>query len=365
MTIQFLGSVLGQLLPTCVAVADADSNTDNDTEPATLTATDVSRFLNQRFRKADGSQVSIVLMHPAASELDKNSYELVSIGIEKALARSEGFTLQRTDSSLAKLNMDELKRAAARAHAEVILATSFKPTRWSIFLYDRKSPFEVVVHSESLPSAFIQKPTDTERNRIVQNLVSQLFYQYAAGETFELPQEETKPLLQNEIPRWMASTGLIKSINTELASRYYFSASIGGVMGSGFEGRGTSSGLFGLQLGYRPFKGMFSQLVAEVSGQFFTYNAGLFSLKYYFHSKTTTARFFLGLGAASVSSRRPIAFEPGGNGLGVSSIYAVPSLAMVVPLGDLLFKLEAQYFTSIDDRSNSIIALMPGLFIAL
>ncbi len=348
------------------STATTDASTDGDAEATTptLTASEVSKILKKKLRKAGGTQVSIVLLRPTPSKGEElNGYESVSIGIEKALGRNDGLTLRRTDSSLEKLNLDHLKRAVAKAHADVLLAPSFKADRWSLILYDRKSPFEVVMHSETVPESFIRKPTEVAKANITRELVSQLFYKYAKGETFDLPQDEAKPILQTEVPRWMATASLMWTINSEFTKRFYFSASIGGVVASGYEGRGTSSGMLGLQLGIRPLKVQLPRLVAEISGQFFTYNAILVSLKYYFLSKAESARLYIGLGAASLSARKTLAVDRGGSGLGSNSKYAVPSVAMVVPIGDLLFKIEAQYFRSIDDRSNSIFAFMPGLFI--
>ena len=305
----------------------------------------VNQALKKKLRLPSGDQVKIVLLRPMASEELKDS-EVVFVGIEKALARLEGVTVRRTDYSISKMNLEQLKRATVKTKGDIILIPSFKPTRWALVLYDRRTPYQVVMHSEVLTDTMLSKPTDLAKTNITRTLVNQVFAQYATDQLYDLPREEGAPLLQADIPRWMASAGMMKSINKELLSRWYLAASVGGVVASGIENRTSNSSVIALQLGWRPLKGIFNHLIVEVAGEFFNYNALMAGLKYYVQSKATTARFYVGLEYCAVSNRYTLASDPSENALGSRSTYVVPSVAMVVrrtnswpspyPLGSLV-----------------------------
>ncbi|MBI1860450.1 MAG: hypothetical protein HYR96_05995 [Deltaproteobacteria bacterium] len=346
--------------PLCLAESE-DSSVSSESS-GEVSAISINAALKKKLRLPSGEQVKVVLMRPITNEELKDS-EVVYIGIEKSLARLDGITVRRSDYSIPKMNFEQLKRATAKTHGDVILIPSFKPTRWALVLYDRRTPYQVVMHSEVLPDTMLRKPTDLAKTNLTRTLVTQVFSQYATDQLYDLPREEGAPLLQADIPRWMASAGLMKNINRELLARWYVAASVGGAVASGIDNRTSNSSLLGLQLGYRPFKGFLNHLFIEVGGEFFNYNAFLVGLKYYIQSKTTTARFYLGLQHCFVTNKMTLTSDPSENALGSRSQYAVPSVAMVVPVGDILIKAEFQYFVATDDHSNSIFTFMPGLLL--
>lgn len=319
--------------------------------------------LKSKFRTKHGSQVRIFLF-PSLQETDLKSTEAINIGIEKALARLDNLNVTRSNLKVTGLSLENFQRVVAKTGADILLMPSAKPAKWDLLLYDRRNPYQVVLQSEILTESFRNNPTEVAKNNMTQNLVTALLHQYATNETFDLPREASKPILQTDIPRWMASTNLMKSVNREMRSRYYLSASIGGIVTKGYEERDSNSSLLAVQLGYRPLNSV-SHLIVEVAGEMFNYNAMLVGLKYFIQSKSTTARFYVGLAYAYVTARKTLSLDPsgGGGGLGRASNYLVPSLAMVAPIGDILIKAEAQYFTSIDERSNVLFSFLPGIFI--
>ena len=87
----------------------------------------------------------------------------------------------------------------------------------------------------------------------------------------------------------------------------------------------------------------------EMSLETSSYNVAVGALKYVFENKSSPFRVGVGLGAAYATNRLVWVVDET-FGFGPSSIFAVPSVNLLFPIGDVYLTLEAKSFIGIDQK---------------
>ncbi len=275
--------------------------------------------------------------------------------LEVAMKTYGRINVRREEYALPAMTMEEIRLAMARFNADVVLVPIVKPESVDIFLFDRRTPYNLFAHSEQIPQALRGAESTTAAQELTPLLVRRILYRYLNNQFFELPREESLPVLQSEIPQWIASQESLELVNRELTSRFYLSASLGAAISMARSTQLWNSNLIGLQLGIRLWDKFY--LEGQVSA--FSYNAFVGSLRYTFVNRDSPFRINVGLGFGSVTRDKVWNLDQT-IGLGRYSYYIVPSASLLFPIGEVYLKLEVQSFTS-PSFNQFIWTVMPGV----
>lgn len=313
----------------------------------------VARLI-KKFSKEDGNPAPIAVLTP----LDYTTMNYAELGQETiltALSRYGKFDVRVIDYSPAALTLEEFRKTVTRFDVDVVVLCVLKPTNFDLFIYDRRTPYNIYAHSEVLPEAVQYQLTKQVVEEYTKVIVRRALFAYMQDQYFELPREEARPFLNAEIPRFVASALSYQTVNREILSRYYVSGSVGAAMAAGGGGLWTSN-MVSVQLGTK----VFSNYFAELNLDFFSYNSIGVAMKYMFANRDNPLRMSMGLGLATLSNSRTINWDQK-HTQGTGGNYFVPSAAFSFPIVDVHVKVESKLFVSIDG-SKFVLSLTPGLF---
>lgn len=311
--------------------------------------------LKLKLTKKDGSPAVMGVITP----LDYTTLDYADLAettILQSLSRYGDLTIRKVNATPGSLTLEEFRKLVSIHKIDVVVITVLKPTNFDMFLYDRRTPYNIYAHSEILPEEVQYKISPQVLEEYTKVIIRRVLYAYSQDKFYELPRDEVKPLLASEVPRWVASSRNLAMLNREITSRYYISANMGAALAFG-NNKIWNSNLVGLQLGFR----LFSKLYAEAAIDLFSYTAFIGSLKYYFTSKDSPFQIAIGAGLAKTTNSRTLNFDQaftqgeGGN-------YIVPSFAANLPIVDVHFKIEGKLYYGLGG-GRMMIGLMPGLMV--
>jgi hypothetical protein len=328
----------------CLA-ADTTSNDSDKSERKSGQAKLVKKFQNEK-----GEMVPIGVLAPL-DYTTLNFGPLASETIIGAMGKYGKFNIKTIEYSPASLTLEEFRKVVTKYNLDVTILCVLKPTNFDLFLYDRRNPYRIFLHSEVLPEAVQYQLTKQVVEEYTKVIVRRVLYAYMQDQFFELPREETRPLLTAEIPRWIASNQSFQTVNREIMSRLYLSGSVGAAFSSAGGGAWTSN-LINVQVGYR----FAEQLIAEFGIDFFAYTAPMLSGKYLITSKDSPFRLTAGLGFAKLSNTHTLNWDQT-YGFGEGGMFVVPSFSISFPIVEAHFKIESHLFVG----SGVAFCLMPGI----
>jgi hypothetical protein len=337
------------------AQAQAEQAAAAQPAPAAASAPKSARDqLIEKLTKRDGTSASIVVF--AAIETPQTA---LGINISKMLAsalQSYGKLDVRNESyALSALTMEDIRLAMARYNVDILITPLVRETTLDLFLFDRRTPYNLYAHSEEIPPTLRGSPTETVAQEMTRVLIKRILFRYLNEQFFELPREESLPVLQAEIPQWVASEDSLNLVNREFTSRFYLNFSLGAGISLAKSGQLWNSNLIAAQVGYR----ITGKLYAEAQWAAFSYNAFVGSLRYTFVNRDSPFRINVGLGFGMLN--RDKAWNADQTiGLGRFSYYIVPSAALLFPIGDVYLKLEGQTFVSLG-FNQFVWTVMPGV----
>ncbi len=354
--------------------------------PAPGTATDQSTVLTQEVGAAEGTQDGEDQAEARAKLLQKLSAKLlnhkgqpvsvvvftpmdfttaqvggiVANSLVTSLKKYGNLNVRQENYSLETLTLGEFRKGMAQFKVDVLVATSIRNTTFDLYIYDRRTPYYIYAHSEPIPEATQLHINEEVANYYSRIVLRRALYRYINDQYFELPRQDSAPVLQSEIPRWIASPESIAQINRELVASMYFGVSSGGAFTFGSQtGKSLwNSPLLSLQFGIRVYDNLFSE-IALMNG---AYNTGSLSFKYNFANRDRPYRISVGLGFAYATpfkvfvSDRNASFNKG-TGMIVSSI------SFLFPIGDVYLKLEEQNYLNFKSGTKLMFTLLPGILI--
>ncbi len=310
--------------------------------------------LVEKLTKRDGSSSSIVVFSAVESPSTELGTE-ISKTIALAFQNYGKLNIRQENYALSALTMEDIRIAMARFNVDVLITPLIRGNTIDLYLFDRRFPYNLYAHTEEVPGTLAGAPAAQVAQEMTRVLLKRLLYRYLNDQFFELPREESLPVLQAEIPQWVASDDSLRLVNNELTSRFYLNFSFGAAMNMSRSGQLWNSNAIGAQLGVR----LFDKLFFETQFLAFSYNAFVGSLRYTFVNKESPFRVNVGLGFAFVT--RDMVWNLDQTlGLGRYSYYFVPSAALLFPIGEVYLKLEAQSYVA-PDFSQFIWTLLPGV----
>jgi hypothetical protein len=337
------------------AKSDAKTETKAGSEsPADSTnrKTGIGKLATKLTNK-DGQQASIGVLTPMDYTTLNYGDRVQSLAIE-SFSRYGSFKIKKVADQLSALTLEEFRRVVTHYDLDIALVVVLKPTNFDVFLFDRRTPYNVYAHSEVLPESVQYQVTPAVVEEYTKAIVRRVLYSYIQDQYYELPREEVKPFLESEIPMWVASAQAYHLVNNEILSRFYFSVSVGAVLSGGTDGSWTSN-LVALQFGIR----VMDNIYIEPAAMLFAYNLFQVSLKYLITQKDSPFRFSLGLGAGLVSNAHTLNWDQHYT-QGLNATYIIPSAAFMFPIVDIHFKVETQAMLGGGGKWG--LSILPGIY---
>lgn len=263
--------------------------------------------------------------------------------------------VKKTKYQLSAINLEELRIAMASLKADISVISVFMSGNVDVYLYDRKNPLEIFGHSEG----FVEGPQEKLELEMAKHYSKQAFrkalFKYITKKPFELPRDNSPPVLKLEIPRSIASYRTVEVINREEKANFYASIGWGATLSSGESGKLWNSNLVSAQLGFHLVRDWYLELTGEMSA----YNIGSGNLKYLVSDRNEPLRFMVGLGGAISTNRHTLDWDPT-NDIKGSQLYVVPSASVLLPISDVFLKLEARAHLGVTTDSK-IFSIFPAI----
>jgi hypothetical protein len=310
--------------------------------------------LLDKFTKEDGSKADIVVFNAIETPQTALGIDLSRM-LAAALKTYGPLNVRKEDYQLSALTMEDIRLAMARYNVDILITPLVREGTVDLFLFDRRTPYNLYAHSEEIPPGLRGSPSAFIAEEMTRALIKRILFRYLNEQYFELPREESLPVLQAEIPQWVASEDSLMLVNREIKSKWYLNLSLGAAVNMGRSNQLWNSNVIGAQLGFR----LSGNLFADLQALSFSYNAFTASLRYQFINRDSPFRVSVGLGAAWVTRDKVWNLDQT-IGLGRYSYFVVPSASLLFPIGDVYLKMEAQAFVSLG-FDKFIWTFMPGV----
>lgn len=346
--------------------AEAQQNSDPNPTPATPKTSSQAEKL-KRFKQAararliskltnkNGTPASIYIMPPVDYTTLQNP-EAITETIRRAIAvYDEKIDIKLGEYALKALTLEQFRRAMIHLDADVIIVPIMHATNFDIYLYDRRTPYQIYAHSEPIAGAAQHNLSKEAAQYYTKILVRRTLYRYIKNQYYELPRDNNPTVLQSEIPRYIASQTSLESVNREARTNFYASVSLGAALSSGTTNKLWNSNLFSFQFAYRPFERIYFESALEMSA----YNIVVGSAKYLFSNKSDSYKLAAGLGLAYTFNRKVLNWDQT-NGIKHGTVFVSPSISILFPIIDVYLKAESRLFIS-PDAKNYIFTIMPGI----
>lgn len=337
-----------------IATASVGARAEEESAPAEQTEKPLRQQLAEKLVKRDGMQASVVVFNSVEIEPSALGAEMPG-ALEAAMKTFGPLNVRREDYTLPAVTMEEIRLAMARYDVDVLIAPVVNPASVDLFLFDRRMPYNLFAHSEPMTSELYDLPKAQVAAELTRRLIRRILFRYLKNQSFELPRQETLPVLRSEIPQWVASQDSLNLVNRELKSRFYLNVSLGAAINMGLSNQLWNSNLVSLQAGVRLWKKFHFE--AQLSA--FSYNALVTSFRYTFLNRDSPFRVNVGLGFAFVTRDKVWNLDQT-IGLGRYSNFFVSSCSLLFPIGEVYLKLETQVFVS-PSFNQYIWTVMPGL----
>jgi hypothetical protein len=346
------------------SAADEDAN---PTQTINVTSADylrvekfkqtAKRTLLNKLTKINGEPAKIYILSPINNTELKNTDVLTST-IQKTIRTFDPSIDVRTNSfQMPALNLESFRLAMAKLGADISIVSILNNSSFEMYLYDKSTPTQIYAHTEPLSTAARYELTTEAATYYTKLLIRRMLYRYIKNQYYEMPRDDTAPILQSEIPRYIASPQSLEMVNREARSSFYISAGLGAAISKGVQSKYWNSNLVSGQLAVR----VYDKLYLEGSLNMFAYNALTGSFKYLFSERESSFRLMAGLGFSYFLYDRQVLNWDQSNGQLQQQSYLVPSISLMLPISDVYLKAEAQFFVPFQAKNRYVLAVMPGL----
>ncbi len=312
--------------------------------------------LQEKMLAIDGKPASIVIFSPMDSTTNKVG-KAVAQAVLSDLRLYGPVNARIEDYVLQDLTMEEMRVSMARYRADVIIALSLKNSNFDLYIYDRRSPYNIFAHSEAIPDVAQLNLTAAAAQEYARFLLRRTLYRYVSDQYFELPRQESLPVLQTEIPKWVASNESLQVLNREILSRFYGGIGMGAAFSRGLSKEIWDSNSIGIELAIRIYK----EVYFEGSWDAFSYNAFVGSFKYVFSNRNSPFKLGAGIGFGYVSNQKVWVLDQT-PGLGRQTTWIVPNFTVLFPIGDIYLKVETKDYLQ-PSMHEFIFTFLPGILV--
>ncbi|NBX69689.1 MAG: hypothetical protein EBR01_12080 [Proteobacteria bacterium] len=317
------------------------------------------RILMNKLSMPDGGNAKIHVLRPI-NYTDLKSIEPLRNTIQSSIEKYDpSISVSKTDQTLPSLTLESFRLAVAKLNTEIIIVEILNASNFEMYLYDKRTPTQIYAHTEPLSSAARYDLTTEAANYYTKLLIRRTMYRYIKNLYYEMPRDDSPPILQSEIPRYIASAASLEVVNREADSNFYLSAGLGAAISRGKEGKFWNSNLISGQIAVR----IYDKLYLEGSLNMFAYNAITGSLKYLFYDRNKSFRLMAGIGGSYFLYDRQVLNWDQTNGGLQQNYYIVPSISAMLPISHVYLKAEAQLFIPYRASSRYVFAILPGVLV--
>lgn len=312
--------------------------------------------LTKKLTNHKGEPVSVVIFDPMDNTTTKIGKTVAST-LEATFRQYGELRIKQAKYELSSLTLEEFRTAMTRHRVDVLVVSVLKNSNFDLYIYDRRTPYYIYAHSEAIPELTQLQITEQAATFYAKLVLRRTIYRFINDQYFELPRQESAPVLQAEIPRWIASRQSLQMVNREILSRFFASVGTGAAISLGKRQKWWNSPLLAISIGYRMRERFYFELAAESS----SYNAIVGSVKYVFENKRSPFRIGVSLGGAYLTTRYVWNVDET-FGLGPSSYYVVPSADLLFPIGDVYLRVQMRTFIGLDEK-KFLWTLGPGVVV--
>lgn len=315
------------------------------------------RILIEKLTKPDGDSAKIFVLKPI-NYTDLKTVEPIVSTIESSIQSYDpNIDVRISDQSMPSLTLESFRIAVAKLNTDIVVISVLNTSSFEMYMYDKRTPNQIYAHTEPLSSAARYELNNEAAVYYTKLLIRRTLYRFIKNQYFEMPRDDSPPLLQSEIPRYVASNQSLELINREARSHFYISAGLGAAISRGSRLKYWNSNLISGQVALR----IYDKLYLEGSFNMFAYNAVLGSFKYLFSNRDSSFRVMAGLGFSYfLADRQVLNWDQTEGGL-EKKYYVVPSVSLLLPISDIYLKAEAQIYIPYNTNNRFVIAVMPGL----
>lgn len=310
--------------------------------------------LKERLSKFEDRDARFVVLTPLDFTKDKVGGPLGDTLVAE-LTKFGAAKVSYSSIVLNALTMEEMRSAMIRSKADAIVTVVLKDTNFDLFLYDRRNPFYIYAHSETIEDADVAQMSPSVAVKYGSLLLKRTLARYVNEQYYELPREESSPILQSEIPKWVTSNDSLRIVNRDALSRFSLSANVGMAVVRGTNNAMWSSPLVGVQFGVR----VFDRFYVEGTYDTFAYNAFVLDGKYLFANKARLYKLAASFGVAYVTKEKTWIVDET-PGLGRQASFFVPGITAQFPISDVYLKVDARVFIA-ETMDRFLFTFTPGI----
>lgn len=343
-----------------VAVAEATASPESNSPEAVqkrlyALQQQARSALAEKMQREKDDWAEVTVLSPINFSQLKTTDFLKPVVEETLHAFSEDITIKQNSYVPQGISLDMLRLAVAKTDADLLVATVILPGNIDFYIYDKRDPYRVFAQSEN----FAEGKQEDLRPEMARFYAKQGFrralFRYISNQAYDLPRDGSPPVLQSEVPRFIASYQAVEMVNREVYSNFYASVNWGGAMSRGQSGKLWNSSLISIEVGAN----ILGRFYLEAAGEVSAYNTAIGSLKYLISDREEAIRLMFGLGGAILSNRHTFDWDQS-NDITGRQYYAVPSVSIMFPISDVFLKLESRMLVGLTHNSQ-IFTFMPGI----
>ncbi len=313
------------------------------------------KLLLSRLMDKDGKSAKIVILPPMDYTALQNP-TVVTDNIARGIRMyDDNLNVQFADYKMKSLTLEQFRDAVTKLNAELLFVTVMHPNNFDMYLYDRRTPYQIYAHSEAIATAAQYELNAEIAAYYSKILIRRTLYRFIKKQYYELPRDETPPLLSAEIPRFIASDQSLEVVNNEQTDSFTAQVGLGAAISRGTGAQLWNSSTIAVQLGYRLVDKLFMKVGVEMSA----YNAIMGGVSYVFNNKGIVFKTELGISLAETIANKTLDWDRT-DSIPNKSFHIVPNASIIVPIMDVSFRMDSQLFIGVNGKSM-IFTLIPGL----
>ena len=344
------------------SVPPVDSSTNPQAESISPQQANLAKFkraarklLMSRLQDKDGKSAKIKIL-PPMDYTALQSPDVVTETIQRGIRMyDDNLNVDVVDYKMKSLTLEQFRDAVTKLNTDLLFVTVMHQTNFDLYLYDRRTPYQIYAHSEPISTAAQYDLTSEIAGYYTKLLIRRALYRYIKNQFYELPRDESPPLLSLQIPRYIASQASVDIINKEATNPFMAQIGFGASFAKSANNRNWNSSVVSAQLGYRLVDTTFIKVGFEMSA----YNAIFGGVAHVFTGKSNLFKTEFGLSIGQTFTSRTLDWDRT-DGIQGGVLHIIPSAALIVPIMDVSIRIDSQLFIGIAPRSY-IFNISPGM----
>jgi len=353
------------LVLSCVSsFAETETETQVPQDPQEVKRQNINQLREQakntlvnKLKNKDGNWLDVQTLPPIDFVGMKDLSPVSSVVEDFLKVFAPELKVKLADYKLKSVSLEKLRIAMAVTRADILVVSVVLPNSIDMYLYDKRTPHQVYAQSEGFAEGTQFNLSVPMAEHYARLSMRRTLYRYISEQFYDLPRDDSPPILKRKIPRVIASYQAVEMINREANSNLYASINWGSALTQGVTGKLWNSNLISLELGYNFYDNWFVEAAADICA----YNFAVGSLKYSFHDREKAFRFMTGVGLGVLSNRHTFDWDQS-NDITGRKYYVVSSISVLFPISDVYLKLESRAYLGLDGVSR-VYTIVPGLHI--